>query len=57
MKIYNYVYSYKKLKSLKVTSKLQSVDELNKFQCEIEYELPNQHLYEFVGNLKFDDGR
>jgi hypothetical protein len=41
----------KLLKSLKATSEIKHKSQLNDFSCELEYELPNQHLYEFVGNI------
>lgn len=38
-------------KSLKQTSDIKSIKDLQNFVAKIEYELPNQHLYEFSGNL------
>lgn len=41
--------------ALNKTSHLQDSNEINKFKATIECEHPNQHLYEFVGNLKIQN--
>ncbi|CAF0845998.1 unnamed protein product [Brachionus calyciflorus] len=43
--------------SLKQTSNLKTVSDLKNLSAIIEYEPPNQNLYEFVGNLKIDEQR
>lgn len=44
-------------KSLKQTSEIKKIDDLKDFVAEVEYELPNQHLYEFSGKLTIENDR
>lgn len=39
------------------TSHLLDSNQLRDFHAKIECEVPNQHLYEFSGNLRIDNER
>ncbi len=41
-------------KSTKETGKLKDSSSLCEFKAEIEYDLPNQHLYEFKGSMHIE---